>query len=148
MMYAAGVNAQQGLVKGLTSEVSALEKSAQLLADVLVNSYKKAMQIKSPSRVMESLGVFTGQGVAVGLESTKPLISSSVKSLVNPNDFDLSVSNRANNSGIIDTRNTSNSRNDRPVVINQTINPSTQMSEDQIGKSAARDLLYRLDTLT
>lgn len=67
-MYQAGIQAAQGLVKGLQSQKKKLEKWAIDLARTLVNAIKKALGIKSPSRVFAELGRQTVKGMEIGLK--------------------------------------------------------------------------------
>lgn len=67
-MYKAGINAAQGLVNGLESQLSKIDTASKRIADALVKAVKKALKIKSPSRVTMALGGHTGEGFAIGLE--------------------------------------------------------------------------------
>lgn len=69
-MYGAGIQATQGLVKGLEAEAKKLDKAAVRLANVLVKAVKKALGIKSPSRVFASLGTQTIAGLNLGIDDT------------------------------------------------------------------------------
>lgn len=73
-MYDAGVAAQQGLISGLDSQMEVLEDQMNKIAKVLVRALRKALKIKSPSRVMAGLGEFTGEGFAQGLASTEEAV--------------------------------------------------------------------------
>lgn len=74
-MYDAGVAAQQGLIDGLESKMGQLEKQMQRIARRMVRAIKKELRIKSPSQVMDQVGVFTGVGFAEGIESTASTVS-------------------------------------------------------------------------
>lgn len=140
-MFKAGVNVQKGLVKGLTDDVKAVEKSGQVLADALVKSFKKALKIKSPSRVFESLGKFIPQGLTKGIDSEQRSVDSSISNLVRPSKLNFgSSASSSNSSGIINGRQSSA----EPIVVN--VHPSPGMSEYQVGMTAAREIHYRLDS--
>lgn len=64
-----------GLINGLGKMGNALWEAAKKVANSVLDSIKKALGIKSPSRVMaEEVGRFIPPGVAVGIEgNTKPL---------------------------------------------------------------------------
>lgn len=70
-MYQAGINAAEGLVKGLEAKAKKLEKAAKRLAKAMVEAIKKALGIKSPSRVFKRLGEFTIEGMEIGLADTR-----------------------------------------------------------------------------
>jgi TP901 family phage tail tape measure protein len=69
-LFSIGKNIIQGLANGIGSMASAVWEKAKSIASGIGNSIKKALQIKSPSRVMMGLGEFAGEGLAVGLENT------------------------------------------------------------------------------
>lgn len=78
-MYDTGIQAQNGLIKGLESDAAKLTKAAEKLAGKLVKAVKKALGIKSPSRVFKALGVYTVQGMQQGLESQYRTVENSIQ---------------------------------------------------------------------
>lgn len=67
-LYQAGVDAAAGLVKGLEAQQKVLEKIMDRLASTMVNSIKKKLGIKSPSRVFMEIGDFSAKGLIKGLD--------------------------------------------------------------------------------
>ena len=67
-MYGAGVKAAAGLVKGLRSQDKKLTAQARRMAKAMAREVKKELKIASPSRVFRDIGVFTGQGLIVGMD--------------------------------------------------------------------------------
>lgn len=67
-MYDAGIKAAQGLIKGLQSQQAAITRQMTSLANALVAAIKKALGIRSPSRVFMGLGVNTAQGYLLGYQ--------------------------------------------------------------------------------
>jgi hypothetical protein len=61
-MYDTGINAAKGLVKGLKKQKKAIEKTMLDIARSMVKAIKKALGIKSPSRVMAKIGDWTAEG--------------------------------------------------------------------------------------
>lgn len=80
-MYDVGVAAQQGLIAGLESQMSVLAEKMEGIAKTMVKAIRKALKIKSPSRVMEGLGEFSGIGFAQGLDSTTRAVAAASNSL-------------------------------------------------------------------
>lgn len=76
-----GINAIEGLRNGLASQVPALQAQANEIANTIDKTIRKALQIKSPSRVLEKSGAFSGQGIIQGLASTKGMLENTVRSL-------------------------------------------------------------------
>jgi phage-related minor tail protein len=81
-MYKAGIQAAQGLVKGLTSHQRYLEKTMLALAKSMSKGIRKALGIKSPSRVMAVVGAYTAQGLVKGLEGERAAVNRTMSSLV------------------------------------------------------------------
>lgn len=65
-MYGAGLHAAEGLVAGLTANQKAIEATMMAIAKSMEAAIKKALGIKSPSRVMAKVGDFAFQGVEQG----------------------------------------------------------------------------------
>ncbi len=65
-MYGVGLKAAEGLVKGLTSQQNRIEATMLIIAKSMEKSIKKALGIRSPSKVMEPVGEFSMRGVEVG----------------------------------------------------------------------------------
>ena len=65
-MYGAGIKAAEGLVKGLTEQQKHIEAAMMSIAKAMEKSIKRALGIKSPSKVMEPIGDFAFQGVEQG----------------------------------------------------------------------------------
>ncbi|MGA5435484.1 hypothetical protein ACPCIZ_12920 [Streptomyces cellulosae] len=67
-MYGAGIAAADGLVKGLQKKQDQIEATMLKIAKSMEKAIKKALGIKSPSKVMEEIGDFTAEGFARGIE--------------------------------------------------------------------------------
>jgi hypothetical protein len=67
--YDAGIHAVSGLVKGLKAKEKHLTKAIENMSKAMVKSLKKALGIKSPSRVFMGLGGFTAQGFEHGIRN-------------------------------------------------------------------------------
>ncbi|MEU9557972.1 phage tail tape measure protein [Streptomyces fumanus] len=81
-MYGAGIQAAKGLVKGLSAQKKAVEKQMLAIAKAMSKAIKKALGIKSPSRVMAEVGAYTAQGLVEGVESERSAVNASMASLV------------------------------------------------------------------
>lgn len=79
--YNSGIAVAQGLVKGMTSQTNVLAKSAAAMAKSIVTAMKKALKIKSPSRVTALIGRFTADGVGVGLDDRRKALSDKAKAM-------------------------------------------------------------------
>jgi hypothetical protein len=68
IMYGAGIKAAEGLVRGLTKKKKDIENAMMIIAKAMEKSIKKALKIKSPSKVMQDVGHFTAEGFALGVK--------------------------------------------------------------------------------
>jgi hypothetical protein len=69
-MYGAGLKSAQGLVKGLQSQQKAIEKQMMQIAKSMQAAIKRALGIRSPSRVFEEIATWIPKGLAKGVESS------------------------------------------------------------------------------
>lgn len=60
--HSIGANAAAGFVNGIRSQIAAAQAAAQELANAAPSSARSALQIHSPSRIMEKIGDYTGLG--------------------------------------------------------------------------------------
>ena len=65
--YEGGLNAANGVVKGLESQQQNVEKAIANLAKTMEATFKSVLGIHSPSRVMSELGGFTAEGLVQGM---------------------------------------------------------------------------------
>ncbi|CAK7288689.1 peptidoglycan DD-metalloendopeptidase family protein [Streptomyces misionensis] len=71
-MYDAGAQSGKGYLTGLKSQQQAINDAMSLLAKQIQASIRKALKIKSPSRVFAELGSFTVAGFAQGVRAAAP----------------------------------------------------------------------------
>ena len=67
LLYGAGVRAAQGLVNGLKAREAELTGQMQRIANLMAATIKKALGIRSPSRVFARIGDNVGAGLVNGL---------------------------------------------------------------------------------
>ncbi|WP_432116632.1 phage tail tape measure protein [Streptomyces sp. S1] len=80
-MYGAGIQAAQGLVKGLEQQQKAIEQQMLKIAKAMQSSIKSALGIKSPSRVMAVLGRWIPAGLVQGIDDGRPAVARSMATL-------------------------------------------------------------------
>lgn len=80
-LYQAAVDAAQGIVDGLKAQEAAIQAEMDKIALGMVKALKKALGIKSPSKVFFDLGQNTGDGLVQGLDSYSKVVAQSASSL-------------------------------------------------------------------
>jgi tape measure domain-containing protein len=80
VLYQQGVDSAAGLVAGLESQMSVVIAAAERLAGAITKAIKKALKIKSPSRVLAAIGRWVPAGLAVGIGATSRVRQVSVAS--------------------------------------------------------------------
>lgn len=76
-----GYNAGEGLYDGLASWGGSLNQLARNIANAVSATLRNVLQIRSPSKVMEQIGMYTGEGIEVGLEKSAAGIYSAVNAI-------------------------------------------------------------------
>lgn len=74
-------NMMQGLVNGIRSGGQRAIAEARRVANEVASAMRSALQIHSPSRVMEGIGEFIPAGLAVGMQAGIPDVQSATRSL-------------------------------------------------------------------
>lgn len=64
-----GADTMKGFVTGLISDTDYMDNSIKTLIKGMVNTFKNTLQIHSPSKVMERIGEYTGEGFGNGLKN-------------------------------------------------------------------------------
>ncbi|MFE1272063.1 hypothetical protein [Streptomyces sp. NPDC058758] len=77
-LYGAGIASAQGLVNGLKSQQSAIEAQMIEIAKGMERAIKKALGIRSPSRVAWAIGANFGQSTGSGVLSALPAVGRAV----------------------------------------------------------------------
>nr|WP_237532067.1 phage tail tape measure protein [Streptomyces sp. SID8352] len=106
-MYAAGIQAARGLVAGLQKEQKSIEAQMLRIAKSMTKAVKKALGIKSPSRVMARLGAFTAQGLVRGIEGERRAVDRTMAGLVStpaPVDWAMARGRDGGRGGQVDRR--------------------------------------------
>jgi hypothetical protein len=81
-MYGAGIQAGKGLVAGLKAQQKTIEQQMLRIALGMSKAIRKALGIKSPSRVMARVGAYTAEGLRQGIEGGRRAVNRSMASLV------------------------------------------------------------------
>lgn len=64
-----GVEALKGFMSGLTGDTDYMSEEIKTFVKSMVNTFKKDLQIKSPSKLMAEIGGYTGEGFINGLKN-------------------------------------------------------------------------------
>ncbi|MFF9205147.1 hypothetical protein ACF1AE_25665 [Streptomyces sp. NPDC014986] len=80
-LYSAGIRAAQGLVAGLKSQETAIERQMTRIAKGMLATVKKAHKTRSPSREFRWIGEMDGRGLEVGLLATVGRVRAAARSV-------------------------------------------------------------------
>lgn len=83
IMYDAGIKSAQGLVEGLKKQEQAIQNQMIRIANMMVQTIRRALGIRSPSAVFAGLGENVGAGFVQGITSSSDAVRSATESLVN-----------------------------------------------------------------
>lgn len=81
-MYEAGKNVWQGLVKGIQSGISNATGAAANFAKAVIDKFTTETDIHSPSKLFEQFGIYIDQGLANGITSAIPYVSTTMQGVV------------------------------------------------------------------
>ena len=79
--YSAGYNTGLGFYNGLSGMAYSIYSLAESIASNVAATMRSALSIHSPSRVMEKIGGYTGEGFVIGLASNLSDVVETSKSL-------------------------------------------------------------------
>jgi len=80
-MLVVGNNAMIGFNNGMVAMEQLVYDTASTIANNAVGVINNALQINSPSKVMERIGEYAGEGLAIGLENSTESIDSAMDSM-------------------------------------------------------------------
>ena len=76
-----GADIINGLINGIKSKVKEVGDAVKNVTDAITGKIRDILDIRSPSRVMASIGEFIGEGLAKGIGATKNLVGKSTEDL-------------------------------------------------------------------
>lgn len=76
-----GRNMIEGLWNGIKAKFDSVISRVKAMAEKLPTAVKKVLGIKSPSRVFKSIGMYTGEGFAIGIENSYRQVQNAMSGL-------------------------------------------------------------------
>lgn len=101
VLYDQGIAAARGLIRGLKSQESAIEKQMLRIALTMQAAIKKALGIRSPSKVFEDLGRQVPRGMAQGIGKDTPEVHKKLARMV-PTDVGYRMTSPGGSAGSSD----------------------------------------------
>lgn len=77
-----GKEAMMGFINGLTKNTDYMDSEVKTFVAAMVDQFKDVLKIHSPSKVMEQLGDYTGEGFVVGIKNTINSAKAAAKQMV------------------------------------------------------------------
>lgn len=120
-LYKAGIDAADGLIKGLKSKENALEAVMRHLAKVMVDQLRNALGMHSPSRVLFDEGALAFEGYRLGIASKAAGIAGAVdgiagKSIPNRSAYKFDGLSRAGGGSLVNGDFVNHQHFNRPVA--------------------------------
>ncbi|MCY9547286.1 hypothetical protein [Lysinibacillus xylanilyticus] len=76
-----GKNIVQGLINGISSMGKDAIEAITGVVDGVINKAKSLLGIHSPSRVFKQIGLWTGEGMAIGLDQSSPRVNKAMSDI-------------------------------------------------------------------
>ncbi|MEK4425170.1 hypothetical protein [Solibacillus sp. FSL K6-1523] len=76
-----GKDVINGLIKGITSMTKAAIESITGVVDGVLNKAKKMLGIASPSKVFKQIGLWTGEGMAIGIDGSSDKVNQAMENI-------------------------------------------------------------------
>lgn len=116
-----GKNIIDGLINGITEKIQKVKDTVSKIANAVTGGIKKILRIESPSKVMEEMGEYTGEGFANGIEHSLEGISKQTEAMGSISMAGATVTGtnsgaNMNHSGVIRVEGVSNSGELNSVV--------------------------------
>lgn len=129
-----------GMWNGIQNKTQWIKDKVASLGTTVTNAVKKALGIKSPSRVFMGLGAFTAEGFGIGFEDTMQDVESDMKDSINGLTGSMSANISANGTGA--------SMLNGSTYNGGAININVYGAEGQNVDDLARQIAYRLEEMT
>lgn len=81
-MFSIGVSIMSGLQSGIQSMIGAVTSAASAAASSAAAAARGELGIESPSKVFEHIGRQTGQGLALGLDRSRPMVTNAAAGML------------------------------------------------------------------
>lgn len=141
-----------GLISGITSMSDAAVNSITGVVDSVVNKAKSLLKIQSPSKVFKQIGLWTGEGMAIGIDGSSAKVNTAMENIA---DGILSVSEKfqKEHSNLIDDFNSKNeNKTDKTLEKIEKIRSAAaqkkrSLTEKELKEIAILEASYRDDKL-
>ena len=147
-LHSTGADTGRGFLHGLSSVANDIWKKAESIANGVEKSFKKALDIHSPSRVTYGIGVFTGMGLANGIDSQSANVVGSATTLANSIGYALSNPNSVPTiTPVMDLSNINTTDVTKNLPVDVTGAYSATNTNEQLIKIDSSTLEKKLDAL-
>jgi len=125
-----GQQVMQGFADGMKSKKTALDNAGKTLADSVIKTLKAKLKIHSPSKVMQGLGSYTGQGFVGGVEDEVKAAREAMQRLVELPQPQVAMASGAENLRLSDEYNYTSNRH-------YTFEAVTEIDGREVARSTA-----------
>lgn len=137
-----------GLIKGIFTMTDNAIEAITGVVDGVVNKAKSLLGIHSPSRVFKQIGLWTGQGLVIGLDSSAPEVNKAMENIGN-GILDVSKAYQKEYTNLIDEFNKKNEdKNDKTLekiykIQNNAAKKKRKLTQKELQEIALLEASYR-----
>ena len=139
-LYSAGVNVVRGLINGIKAMASAAVNAVTGVVGGAIDRAKSLLHIGSPSRLFRQFGVWTVEGLAIGLDRTAGKAAAASGRLANAVARGFSAPDLALSGGGATAAFASAARNDRGRTYEITVQAPVGSSSADIGRTLIKHI--------
>lgn len=146
--FSIGKDIINGLIKGISAMTANAIESITGVVDGVVNTAKKLLGIHSPSRVFKQIGLWTGEGMAIGLDDSSAKVNKAMSD-IGDGILTVSKSYQGEYSNLIDDFNKKNEdKNDKTLekiykIQNNAIKKKRALTQKEKQDIALLEASYR-----
>ncbi|MFJ7888397.1 hypothetical protein ACIQYL_09935 [Lysinibacillus xylanilyticus] len=143
-----GKDIVNGLIQGIGDMFNGVKRKVEELAGLIPEWAKKILGIHSPSRVMKQIGLWTGEGLVIGLDESSPRVNKAMEDIGN-GILDVSKKYQEEYTNLLDEYNKKNEdKNDKTLekiykIQNNAAKKKRKLTQQELQEIALLEASYQ-----
>ncbi|MFJ5564831.1 hypothetical protein [Lysinibacillus xylanilyticus] len=143
-----GKDIVNGLIQGIGDMFNGVKRKVEELAGLIPEWAKKILGIHSPSRVMKQIGLWTGEGLVIGLDESSPRVNKAMEDIGN-GILDVSKKYQEEYTNLLDEYNKKNEdKNDKTLekiykIQNNAAKKKRKLTQQELQEIALLEASYK-----